>query len=63
MAIGRTAATLTGRTTGVRWDKACRLTALPAREACLAAEGAVDRVRDKSGSQVIDPAAFFRHAS
>jgi DNA polymerase-4 len=34
-----------------------------AREARLAAEGAVDRVRDKFGPQVIGPAAVFRRAS
>lgn len=34
-----------------------------AREARLAAESAVDRVRDKFGPQVIGPAAVFRRAS
>jgi DNA polymerase-4 len=31
--------------------------------ACLVAEAAVDRVRDKFGPGVIGPAAVFRHAS
>ncbi|MET7738489.1 hypothetical protein ABZT02_45640 [Streptomyces sp. NPDC005402] len=34
-----------------------------AREARLAAEGAIDRVRDKFGPKVIGPAAVFRRAS
>ncbi|MEV3970190.1 hypothetical protein AB0K68_18885 [Streptomyces sp. NPDC050698] len=34
-----------------------------AREACLVAEAAVDRVRDTYGAGVMGPAAAFRHAS